>query len=462
MRAAITSLTLTLLAAAPAAAQVQPLETRTLQRTVDTVVVTGPSLGRTLLGTPISQLRAYACRAGFMIPIPYQVDEVDPEGVYCWTSGPKDRRRRDNDGERLDSNDELVVLSRDAGDRANPASFGMVPGHDAAQEIELRDPLTGGKAWVYLFRFPRAAPGRPTYDVVDLEIKRKGDDGGLYIWTGESFQFNNGRSPSNAVRATWAGLSSGKRDFRNSVNILDSTQVRAVVSFMWVTVVRQSHEFRVKIGGYIDGPLRVVAENLAQLYLALGIWVSAPASHVILWPNKVSMPTNASCPVNLDQSDESSYALAVDMSKDAPGLKFYNSHNREPVAIDGKTSPEEQALDLSFPDWNVVYGPSGAMISKFVIPDFLRNRKGSKLLYIDDAAYERPEKVDAIEFEPGAYGYHGYLMDMRGLRKGVYKGDYVVWYCAPPFAPGDEQAYLAEYDHPLEATAVDEGDAKKK
>ncbi len=447
------------LLAGPAAAQVQPREPRTLTRTVDTVVVSGPALGRSLLGTPKERLRVYACRAGFMVPVPFQIDERDQEGRYCWTGGAKDSRRHDADRGKLDSNDELVVLARQAGDRATALSLAMVPGHDAVQEIELRDPVDGGKAWVYLFRFPRATPGIAAFDVASLEIKDRNDDGGLYIWTGEHFQFNNGRSPSNAVRATWAGLvPKGQRDFRNATNLLDSTQVRAVVSFMWVTVVRQSHEFRVEVGGLIDGPLRVVAENRAQLYLALGVWVSAPESYVILWPNKVSMPTNAACPVNLDESDESNYSLCVDMRAGAE-LSFYNSHNAQPVAIDGMWSQAERELDLTFPDWNCVYGPQGGMISKFVIPDFLRQRKDSKLLYVDDKDHKRPEDGDAIEFEKGAYGYHGYRMDMVGLKKGVYQGDYMVWYAPPPFAPGDEQPYVAEYERPIVASASEHATA---
>lgn len=448
-----------LLTSAAAADQPESLARRTLKRSVDTVVLSGrKALGSRLLRTPVNQLRAYACRRGYMTPIQLQVDERDQQSRFVWTSGPADRRTQDHDGGQLDTNDEVLILARDAGDRASAESLAQIAGNTGLQEIELTDPLDGTKAWVYLARFPRAKrPARPDTDLVDLEIRPLDDeDKAIYTWTGENFQFNNARSPTNAVRATWAATTpSGKRSFRRAHNLVDSTQTRAVVSFMWVTVARQSDEFKVKTGGLIDGPIRIVAENRMQVYLALGVWVSAPASYVILWSNRVSMPTNADCPVNLDESDESNYSLCVDLSQKLRGYRFYNSHNPTPVMIDGKTSPAERALDRSYPDWNCVYGPDGAMMMKFVCPSRLRDAPGSGLIYVDDLNHRKEEGAEGLEFEPGAMGYHGYYLNMQGLTKGTYPGDYVVWYLPAPFKPGDEQPYLNEYDHPVVAAATD-------
>ncbi|MGE0708996.1 MAG: hypothetical protein AB7N76_23440 [Planctomycetota bacterium] len=446
---------LLLLLAAPAAAQQQFLEPRGLTRSVDTVVIPGSACGKAK-GAKIDRIRVYACRNGMMLPICYQIDERDPAGVYCWSSGPKEYRRSDNDNGGFDGNDELVILARDAGNRALPMQLMMVPGAMGHQEIELTDPKDKRKAWIYLFLFPPAlSPGKVNLELVDLRTRAHDDGEKTYYWRGESFLFNNDRSRANAVRATYAGFASpGTRDYTKVPNLIDSTQVRAVVSFMWITLTRQSNDIKVEIGGIIDGPLRVIAENRLSVYLTLGYWVKAPASYLVLWRNKMSMPTNASCPVNLDTSDESSYTLCIDMNKEAKGLKFFNSHNKKPVAVDGKMSAEEQRLDTTYPDWNCVYGAQGAMISKFVIPDFLRQKEGSKLIYVDDASYERPEDEEGLEFQKGAIGYNGYVMDMRGLKKGLYPGDYVVWYAPPGFKPGDEAGYLNEYDHPVEAKAT--------
>jgi hypothetical protein len=320
------------------------------------------------------------------------------------------------------------------------------------QELELDDPVAGGKAWVYLARFDAMQPPpRIQRHLVDLSRVAHDDENFTYTWRGEHFIFNNDRSRQNAVRATFATFVDA--DGHQGPNILDCTIVRAVVSFMWVNVVRQSNDIKVEIGAWIAGPIRVIAQNCLQVYLALGMWASAPDSYVMLWPNKVSMPTNARCPVNLDESGESSYTLCMDMSKNAHGLKFYNSNNHTPVDIDGHGSPAERALNPAWPEWNCVYGPDGAIISKFVIPPVMR-RGSNRLVYIDDANFRRPEDEVGIEFEPGAYGTNGYYVDMSGLKEGIYPGDYIVWYAGAPFQPGDEQAYLNEWDHPIQVRAT--------
>lgn len=439
---------LALVLAAPAGAQPVPGTTRTLKRTVDTVVVPGATLPK-LRGASLDRLRVYTCRGGFPVPVIYQFDERNAAGTYCYDQGPQDKRVRDEDGGKLDDNDELVVLARDAGDRLAPTSYGMVPGQSAVQELELRDPKDGGKAWLYVFRFDGpAVPGRSQVKLVDLSVVHHDDEEATFTWRGEKFVFDNDRSRKNAVRATFASFfdpTTGKK----GPNAIDSTIVRAVVQFMWVTVVRQSNDIRVEIGAYKAGPIRVIAQNLLKVYLALGLWASAPDSYVMLWPNKVSMPTNASCPVNLDESGESSYTLCMDLAKGSRGQKFYNPANPTPVDIDGRTSIAERNLDLRWPEWNCTFGPNGAIISKFVIPDAMK-RDTNRLVYIDDEYHKRPEAEEGIEFEPGAFGTNGYYVDMRGMKEGIYPGDYLCWYTGAPFERGDEQKYLAEWDSPLQ------------
>lgn len=447
-------LVLLVAAASPAAAQAQALAPRTLNRTVDTVVVPGRAVGTKMLGASISRLRVYAARGGFPVPILYQIDERNAAGTYCYDQGPADRRVRDEDRGQFDANDELVLLVRDAGERMDPMRYAMVPGHTAVQELELKDPLTGGLAWVYVFRFDGAlVPGRATGSLVALSSRVHDQENRTWTWQGERFLFNNDRSRKNAVRATFASFFEGQPD-RLGPNVIDSTIVRAVVSFMWVEVVRQSNDIRVELGAWLAGPIRVVAQNVLRVYLALGMWASAPDSYVILWPNKVSMPTNASCPVNLDQSGESSYTLCMDLAKQNKGWKFYNSNNPEPVDIDGRSSPGERNLNLAWPEWNCTFSPDdGAILSKFVIPQNMR-RPTNRLVYIDDEYHRRPEDAEGVEFEPGAHGTNGYYVDMRGLKEGTYPGDYLCWYAAPPFAQGDHQKYLNEWDAPVEVRAT--------
>lgn len=445
-------LALLLLAAAPGLAQgIAPLATRTLGRTVDTVVVKGEACGK-VIGAGVDRLRLFAFKAGKLEQIVLQIDERTPDGGYCYDQGPSERRVKDVDGAKLDANDEVLFLARDAGDRAPPAAL-QLKGLNAFQELEVTDPVDGGKAWVYLTRWDGIElPIRPNVWLVGLQVKKHGDEEKTFTWRGEKFVFDNDKSRMNAVRATFATFVDPQTG-RRGPPMIDCTIVRAQVQFMWVTVVRQSNDIKVELGAYRAGPIRIVAQNLLKVYLALGLWASAPDSYVMLWHNKVSMPTNASCPVNLDESGESSYTLCMDMAKGARGYKFYNSSNPTPVDVDGRLSAAERRLDAKWPDWNCVYGPGGAIISKFVIPPSMR-RDTNRLVYIDDESHKRAEDEEGIEFEKGAFGQNGYYVDMRGLKEGIYPGDYVCWYTGQPFERGDHAKFLIEWDRPLEVKST--------
>jgi hypothetical protein len=91
-------------------------------------------------------VRIYALTDQGFQPIPFQIDEKDPKGNRIYTSGEK-ANPEDANG-RVDKGEELVFMARDSGTRASPDC--MPPGVEYWEELELEDPLTGGKSWVYL------------------------------------------------------------------------------------------------------------------------------------------------------------------------------------------------------------------------------------------------------------------------------------------------------------------------
>jgi len=89
-------------------------QTRSLTRSEDYILFTGNDVP-SLIGAGVGDLHLYAYgRSGFRA-VPFQVDKRDSEGRYIFP----DETRRDplRDGTRLDANDELVFMIRDAGDR---------------------------------------------------------------------------------------------------------------------------------------------------------------------------------------------------------------------------------------------------------------------------------------------------------------------------------------------------------
>jgi hypothetical protein len=130
-------------AVARLAAADSAVTTRTLDRDLEPVIITGAAVSA-LAGFPIDELFVYTYRGGGWEQIPAQVDEVTATGAYITTE----------DG-LLDANDEVVFMAMDLGDQA----VGMVPTADGQPisalwyEIEVTDPISPTrKGWAYLVR----------------------------------------------------------------------------------------------------------------------------------------------------------------------------------------------------------------------------------------------------------------------------------------------------------------------
>lgn len=410
---------------------------RNLRRRVDHIVLTGEALPK-LLARNISELRLMSMRAGKLVVVPFQIDERTPAGGYAYDKGGD--TKKDPDGGRFDANDELVFMVRDTGDRAPKEVLAEL---ETLQEIEVTDPKDKALAWTYLVHFKKDAPPLSTVDYVRITYDSEGKLG----YFGDGFVTGNERSLGNAVRTS--SVRFVQKDKSLSENVFDTTKTRAKIHYFAVAIARNGTEMRVKIGAWIDGPIRVVALNVVEIYLIWGFWVSAPDSLIYFYDYGSVMPSNVNIPVNIDEADPPSIArLSSDLSSRASGWFFYNSYNKTPVAIDGVMSPQEKALDMRFPEWNVMYGPDGGIITRFKFEDTeLTSRKYSRLYYQDDA-----KANDAPENEAGCYGNCGFELDLSGMKTRIYKGSYFSYY-RKGFRYGDEARFIDIVDHPLEVKA---------
>ena len=134
----------------------------TLNRPLDPVVLTGTSLPG-LCGMPVDRIVALRYESGWT-QIPVQIDErkvVEYRVVYnnlvtTWTlttlayTDPTTYTGPDTDP-LFDADDELVLMARDAGDRA-PVGAVRPPGTiGVGVEIAMTDPRDGGLGYAYLF-----------------------------------------------------------------------------------------------------------------------------------------------------------------------------------------------------------------------------------------------------------------------------------------------------------------------
>ena len=119
------------------------LEKKTLTRVEDFVLVQGKILKKNL-GRDIGQMGLLAFHEEKPVPIPFQIDERNPDGDWVLTQVPPELKNtglkpeRDDDNGLLDGNDELAFMARDAGDRIGKEYY--PPGILAADEIMIRDP----------------------------------------------------------------------------------------------------------------------------------------------------------------------------------------------------------------------------------------------------------------------------------------------------------------------------------
>ncbi|MEZ0227305.1 MAG: hypothetical protein ACAI25_01665 [Planctomycetota bacterium] len=415
------------------------VKAKTLTRTEDWVLMEGKELPR-LKGKHKDKIRLYAQKNGSLQPIAFQIDERTVAGGYCFTEGPADKLVKDADGGLLDDNDELVFMAKDAGDLADEKGFPA--GQNGVHLIQLTDPKDSTTAWVYAFSFDDAPPRSPKkYAWIE-----KRDD--TITWHGERWVSDNAKSTWNSCRMTmlkFARPEDETPDYTRSPSILDSSKVTLRLKKWFKSLQWDSTDFYVKIGGYINGPVRVVCQSIMEFDIALGFKLKAKDSYILSYANASTMPTNCENPIDIsDTPGESWYKLLMDLnSKTAKGWKFYNSFNSTPVTIDGKMDDAEKKLVKTWSDWNCVFGPEGAILQRFTIPkEVIRNT--NEIYYSDDMSTAEPP-----EFEAGNFGTFGYKLDLSGVKAGLYSGDYVIWYCAAPFKQGDERKYLDALDKPL-------------
>jgi len=248
----------------------------TLTRTADAVIVEGASL-EALTGKDIAQLRVFAFHAGRPRAVPFQVDQRDSAGNWVWDRVfPRRRQTYDEDMDRtavpgtpqhavrthddqdpagkaeLDTNDLLVFLARDMGDRYTGAREALQA--DAMLEIEATDPIDGSRGWTYLAYFGGRAPALSDARYMHHVAAQRHVISPIY-----RFQY----SDQLVVRLD---------DLRICGNrILDRINLRGKV-LARLGPVKQSIAFTENdihgyIEGMIEGPVRIVKRNIVHLEL---------------------------------------------------------------------------------------------------------------------------------------------------------------------------------------------------
>ncbi|RMD91601.1 MAG: T9SS C-terminal target domain-containing protein [Calditrichaeota bacterium] len=364
-------------------------QTKTLDRNLEPVVRTGADFPL-FDGAPVEELFlfAYDSYTGTWNPIPFQIDEKDTSGSFITPDV--------NPG--LDSDDELVFMARDAGDRApktwidNPESQNF-----PRYEIEIIDPLDQTKkAWVYLYRSPTLSGGSE----VDY-VSHIGPAAATDTIAGQTYRNANGENglPNYMVIPPEAG--------GTGVDLLDKQEllVRALLNGAPVEF-NETDNFQNKAVNIKDGNVRVIRELVFDLVVFLIPGVPFPVFTdlripVFYYGYSIDIQGNFDIPPELPlgaviQKVKQSFNLTAD----AIGLQFFSQNNAN-IPVDG-TSDEIDSTVVFFPpdiNWVLFNGSQGTFAYLFKIAQIGDTQK---IFYQDDATQN-------------AYGNAGFVIEGQDI-----------------------------------------------
>lgn len=409
-------------------------QSRSLTRQLDPLVVPGSVLP-TLLNTRLEQLgcfRAQASLSGDLEPIPCQVDERTPRGAYVLPFGP-DANPDASDGV-LSSRDELVFVASDAGGKVERPRWptGFIKG----AELELRDPLDGALAWVYLGVFD----GTPPRSKVDYVRYIPGSE----LIDAATYQLRF----SKEAPIVFDHLSIKTGAGGDGSNPVDRMKIRLDAK-VWnaISIQKSEADYSSDVIGYLDGPVRVLRRTRNRLI----IWWKLPSPSAVqdnfFYGNHFEFPISVTLPLDLDTFlSEATLRISVDL-KGNPRRVFFNDHNPEPVAIDGSWSEAEAKLDPRPYSWSVLHGTrpndTAGWFNRLSIG---ANTPIDPYLYYQDNGAQ----ADPPESSPGQVGDLGYeVRNLRGLTKGTHYLTSVLYHM-PKYSPELVRRYLAIRNQPLQ------------
>jgi len=408
---------------------------RTLNRSEDPVVVTAEQLGP-MQGEAVSGLALLRWQGGSFEPVPWQVDEKNPAGKFCLEQGPKANIQECNG--HLDGKDELVFMAADAGARA-PESAAKPAGAGKAAELELSDPVAGGKGWAYLMVFA-ANPPRSNADYVKRETKEE-----RHWVLAENYQFAEQVGASYFDR-----LLLKNADGKMSVNLVDQLNGGVDVKLMHglVSTSIRGRTTRADQIAWTDGPVRVIQRMYGYMKegpIKLG---GSGGADDLFYRNFLVTPIYINIPFD-PSSIFSDFHMnyMIDWNKASDGLSFFDSANPKGVRLDGKMDAEEKALDTkSANNYWAVSGPQGSLLVRLTGTAEWAKIVTLQTYYLDDDTAKVKNSEDNV---PGERQTGFEFGGIKNIGKGTQS--FTFYYFSPARAIGVDNVkpILDVLDHPL-------------
>ncbi|UCD84542.1 MAG: hypothetical protein JSU92_14945 [Deltaproteobacteria bacterium] len=414
---------------------------KTLTRTEDYIVVHGKKLKKNLK-KKISNMSLFASVDGKVRPIPFQIDEVDPEGEWVLTIIPphlKDttvKPDKDDDNGHLDKNDELVFMVRDSGDRIPEEQY--PEGSLAVDEITLADPIDGGKSWVYLCTFPKDPP-LSDKDYVE------------YVFPEGDLDRVVGRNYEQCFLPGLPG-SPGTMSIEGSENLLDRIKMRLKFRFFGIPFSLDESMFSSELALYNDGPIRVIRRIRNAVKISKDLKTKSAAIENIYYDNATVVPIKIYIPVSLrlfSKILQIEIFGGADYRKRSVGARLLTNVDPRWADVDGKMDEFENSINGKDFNWFLISWPECAGLTRIVLnrrPDgsLQKTPIRTSLSYIDDDTF-----LDPPEDVPGQSPKIGYTMEgFTKLPRGTWFF-YLVGYYFKEYKDGIEEVYLKILDQQI-------------
>ncbi len=404
---------------------------KTLKRTEDFVQFTGERVP-SLVGSEVKELSLYRyTKAGYKA-IPFQIDKRDSSGRYVF---PDETVRDPNrDGTSLDDNDELVFMAKDAGGRCDGSAW--VEGAKDGVEIEVIDPLTGGRCWVYLFHRPGSDPPE-TEDYVRYWV----EDNKEHVYTPQ-YEFEQ---PLGVTY--YDHLRFRKPDGTWGEDVLDRTKIglKATLLNGSIPVWIPEQEVKARIFGVIDGPVRVIRDEVDYVHVKIiGLdWMTETL--LTYYYNGNISPLEVNIPVNLHKLFlDIKFYWALDYNEAIIGSTFRNPANPDGIILDGK---KDENVDIKTDNkYILVTGPQGAILDVLVFEEALSLQMDRTTYLNEDLSKHEPD-----EDHPGQISAGFWMKISTSLKKGDYKYWYYHYYPFP-FHEKKIQEIINMIEKPLQLT----------
>jgi hypothetical protein len=417
-------------------ADAQVLAQKTINRTVDQVTING-KVFKDVVGKPVANLRVYACKDGAFEPIRYQIDEMTTDNDWILPDGPRPNSELANG--KFDTWDKLTFMIKDLGDKASPDLW--TAGYTKGEEIEITDPLTGGKGWCYMLYFSSNIPSRTS----------KPD----YV----SFDYKTARFESNCHNVEYILTKDGKRTtFYQHLSIpesaggtgnnyVDRLKIRPIIKIMFGKVTIKLNEESVKsnILSWKIGPIRWIRRAEQYTQLPGGGKALRVIADCYEYENLASAPVLFNIPFRLDSVVTSAaIRFGTDYSPEAIGAKIYSSSIKDGFLVDGKMDNDESTFSSATLDqWRMITGKFGTFITRTMLTKQIQDNISIPMGYIDDINLSAPP-----EKYPGTLGFLYQDWVVSHLQKGKYYL-FLEFYYPDHYKRGDEVAYVNYLDNPV-------------